>query len=53
MSCGFANAEPFIHPLGTPAPAAAQRQGKTTPLIEAIAMTQTALRWRPRWCAFS
>ena len=40
----FRKRRPFIHPLGNPAPAAAQRQGKTTPLIEAIAMTQTALR---------
>ena len=38
----FRKRRAFIHPLGTPAPAAAERQGKTTPLIEAIAMTQTA-----------
>jgi len=40
----FRKRRPFIHPLGNPAPAAAQRQGKTTPLTEAIAMTQTALQ---------
>src|SRR6202035_1018446 len=34
---------PFIHPLGTPAQVTAQRVGKMAPLIEAIAMTQTAL----------
>ena len=39
----FRKRRAFIHPLGHPAPAAAQRQGKTTPLSEAIAMTQTAL----------
>jgi hypothetical protein len=39
----FRKRRPFIHPLGSPAPTAAQRQGKTTPLIEAVAMTQTAL----------
>jgi hypothetical protein len=39
----FRKRRPFIHPLGGPASAAAQRQAKTTPLIEAIAMTQTAL----------
>jgi DNA-binding XRE family transcriptional regulator len=40
----FRKRRPFIHPLGHPAPAATQRQGKTTPLTEAIAMTQTALQ---------
>jgi hypothetical protein len=40
----FRKRRPFIHPLGSPAPPAVQRQGKTTPLIEAIAMTQTAQR---------
>lgn len=39
----FRKRRPFIHPLGHPAPTTAQRQGKTTPLIEAIAMTQTTL----------
>jgi hypothetical protein len=39
----FRKRRPFIHPLGNPAPTATQRQGKTTPLSEAIAMTQTAL----------
>jgi hypothetical protein len=39
----FRKRRPFIHPLGGPAPAATQRQAKSTPLIEAIAMTQTAL----------
>lgn len=39
----FRKRRPFIHPLGSPASAAAQRQAKATPLIEAIAMTQTAL----------
>jgi hypothetical protein len=40
----FRKRRPFIHPLGNPAPVSAQRQGKTTPLTEAIAMTQTALQ---------
>ena len=39
----FRKRRPFLHPLSNPAPMAAQRQGKATPLIEAIAMTQTAL----------
>ncbi|OAI39116.1 hypothetical protein AYO39_03170 [Actinobacteria bacterium SCGC AG-212-D09] len=39
----FRKRRPFIHPLGNPAPAGAPLHGKTTPLIEAIAMTQTAL----------
>jgi hypothetical protein len=39
----FRKRRPFIYPLGHPTPAAAQRQGKTTPLTEAIAMTQTTL----------
>ena len=39
----FRKRRPFIYPLGNPPPIAAQRQGKTTPLIEAIAMTQTAV----------
>ena len=39
----FRKRRPFIYPLGNPAPGAVQRHGKGTPLIEAIAMTQTAL----------
>jgi hypothetical protein len=39
----FRKRRPFIYPLGNPAPAASAHRGKTTPLIEAIAMTQTAL----------
>jgi hypothetical protein len=39
----FRKRRPFIYPLGNPSPATTQRQGKTTPLIEAIAMTQTSL----------
>jgi hypothetical protein len=39
----FRKRRPFIHPLGNAESAAAQRQAKTTPLIESIAMTQTAL----------
>jgi len=39
----FRKRRPFVHPLGNPAPVSAQRQGKTTPLSEAIAMTQTAV----------
>jgi hypothetical protein len=39
----FRKRRAFIHPLGSPAPAAAQRHGSTTPLMEAIAMTQWAV----------
>jgi hypothetical protein len=39
----FRKRRTFIHPLGHPASAATQRHGKTTPLTEAIAMTQTSL----------
>jgi hypothetical protein len=39
----FRKRRPFIYPLDNPSPPEAQRQGKTTPLIEAIAMTQTSL----------
>ena len=39
----FRKRRPFIYPLGHPVPAATERQAKTTPLTEAIAMTQTAL----------
>jgi len=39
----FRKRRPFFYPLGSPSPSMAQRQGKTTPLIEAVAMTQTSL----------
>jgi len=40
----FRKRRPFILPLANPAPSALQRQGRATPLSEAIAMTQTSLR---------
>ena len=39
----FRKRRPFIHPLSSPAPLTSQRHGKTTPLIEAVAMTQCAV----------
>jgi hypothetical protein len=39
----FRKRRAFIHPLGSPVPLASQRHGKTTALIEAVAMTQCAV----------